>query len=103
MKSSNVANSYLLTVFLLLLLSVTACHKELEYPLGMSLPESDIVFMPDSDPTDFKENSKTLGFINSDGSKREEFTFFIAGSKSMFGIQFYHQYATDPRWAVLAT
>ena len=66
---------YLLTgLFLFLLLFLVSCkEKELEYPFEGPMPQSDIVFMPDIDPVYCKFNTKTLGFINADGSNRQEY------------------------------
>ena len=55
----------LVSAFILLLIILRVCQKkevkELEYPLGGPIPQSDILFMPDADPTNVaKKDSKTF-------------------------------------------
>lgn len=94
----------LYTEILLLLLStacVIAVERELTYPLHGRLPRSDIVFMPEADPVYVEEDTKTLGFINADGSNRQEYTFnILRGSPSMFGFRFATTYVAYPRWSM---
>lgn len=94
------------STFLLLLLALTSCKEvEPEFPLDGPIPSGDIVFMPDADPQEVKLDSKTLGFINADGSNRQEYTFqIIGGALSNFGTQMPpHQTALSPRWSMDGT
>jgi len=69
--------------------------------VGPFIPQSDIVFMPDADPVHAKIDSKTLGFINADGSNRQEYTFTtVGGALSNFGYQIPGTYASHPRWSM---
>lgn len=78
---------------------LVSCAYESELPFPNGIPRRDIVFMPDVAPAYSETTSKTLGFINSDGSNRLEFTFrIVGGSHSMFGKQYETQQAYFPRW-----
>ena len=64
------------------------------------LPDKDIVFVPSEYPTYSDADISTLGFINADGTGREEYSFlFAGGAKSMYGMTLYTQYADTPRWS----
>lgn len=90
--------SRLLTL-LLLVVTVTSCAKETKYPLPDGIPENDIVFMPDANPTSASVDSVTLGFINPDGSNRQEYTFSFSGGTG--GGRHFTQFASHPRWSTL--
>jgi hypothetical protein len=78
---------------------LVSCAHESELPLPNGIPKSDIVFMPDVAPVYSETTSKTLGFINADGSNRLEYTFRIfGGSHSLFGERYETQQAYYPRW-----
>jgi len=95
----------LVSAFMLLLIILTACKEEqvqeLEYPLNGPIPQSDIVFMPGPNPVHTELDTKTLGFINADGSNRQEYTFtLVGGSLSNFGYQMPTRLATHPQWSM---
>ena len=79
---------------------LTSCEKETKHPLPAGIPDRDIVFVPEEYPTSYSADIKTLGFIDADGSRREEYSFsFAGGAKSMFGKTLFTQYADYPRWS----
>jgi len=93
----------LISTWLLLLIFLASCKKEeeTEYPLNGPIPQRDIVFMPDADPIHAEIDSKTLGFINADGSARQEYTFMLfGGAMSNFGKQIPIRTASHPRWSM---
>lgn len=87
-------------ILTLLLISLNACGpKESLYPLNGPPLRSEIVFMPDGSPRSTTTDA-TLGFINADGSNRQEYTFtLIGGAPSMFGQDIPTYYASFPRWS----
>ena len=94
----------LIIVVLLLFLGISCTNdekKEPQYPLNGPIPHSEIVFMPDADPIHVKIDSKTLGFIDADGSNRQEYTFkLVGGALSNFGKHIPSQYASHPLWSM---
>ena len=87
--------------YLVSLITEEEIETEQEYPLGGPIPQSEIVFMPDSDPISANHDTKSLGFINADGGNRQEYTFtLIGGSLSNFGKHIPTQYASLPRWSI---
>ncbi len=93
----------LTSVVVLLLIFLVSCkeEKEPDYPLNGPIPQSDIVFMPEADPIHVAVDTKTLGFINADGSNRQEYTFkLIGGALSNSGYHIPSQYASHPRWSM---
>ncbi len=97
----------LTSVVIAMLIFLIGCSqpkaKEPEYPLNGPIPQSDIVFMPDSNPEQVSREfeSKTLGFIDADGSNRREYTFTLfGGASSNFGMPLPSQVAQYPRWSM---
>lgn len=93
----------LISTCMLLLIFLAACKKEeeTEYPLNGPIPQKEIVFMPDADPIHVEIDSKTLGFINADGSARQEYIFTLfGGASSLYGKRIPDQYASHPRWSM---
>jgi len=90
--------SLILVVFSIFFL--TSCDKEPQRPFVYGLPDKDIVFVPSEYPAYSDADISTLGFINADGTGREEYSFlFAGGAKSMYGMTSYTQYADTPRWS----
>jgi hypothetical protein len=84
----------------LVVLSLVACESEPALPLQGGIPRDEIVFMPDGDPIHTKNNGKTLGFVNPDGTGKVEFTFrIVGGSRSNFGERYSTQQVDYPRWS----
>ena len=79
-----------------------SCQKESQRPFLDGIPDKDMVFVPEEYPTYTDANISSLGFINSNGTKREEYSLlFAGGAKSMFGRTIYTRYANTPRWSPL--
>ena len=97
MKNSRYA-FFVLAIFLNFLL--LSCQKESQRPFSDGIPDKDIVFVPEEYPTYTNAEISSLGFINADGTEREEyFLLFAGGAKSMFGKTIYTRYADTPRWS----
>jgi len=71
--------------------------RETTRPLPEGIPDREIVFAPDK----YKHNgTRTLGFVNADGTGRVTYTFsFAGGARSMFGMVLFTEYASLPRWS----
>lgn len=97
----NKINIFPLIMFLLSMFFLTSCERETKRPLPMGIPDKDIVFVPEKYPsTNINADINTLGFINADGTEREEYSFtFAGGAKSMFGKTIFTRYANYPRWS----
>lgn len=79
---------------------LTSCQKEELRPFSDGIPDRDIVFVPEEYPTYSNAEISSLGFINADGTGREEYSLlFAGGAKSMFGKTIYTRYADTPRWS----
>ena len=76
----------------------------MEFPLTGGIPQSEIVFMPDANPVQLQpitEESTTLGFINTDGSNRLEFSFIVSGGTDRASrvTSYESRYVYRPRWS----
>jgi hypothetical protein len=77
-----------------------ACNTEPKTSLPNGIPKEDIVFMPEGNPVNAKDDGKTLGFVNADGTEKVFYTFKIfGGARSNFGEQLSTQQANYPRWS----
>jgi len=90
-------NGSRLIILFFLVMILTSCATEIKYPLPDGISENDIVFMPDANPTSASIDSVTLGFINPDGSNRQEYTFSFSGGAG--GGRHFTQFASHPRWS----
>ena len=92
--------SKLIHLLLILPVFLVSCEKEMQQPLPDGIPDKDIVFIPEKHPSYANADINTLGFINADGTGREEYSFvFAGGAKSMFGKTIYTRYADSPNWS----
>ena len=105
MRSKNQRPLFSILLFVFML-SLTSCEqeKELQFPLAGGIPQSEIVFMPDTDPVHLKQItdvSKTLSFIGADGSNLLEFTFTLSGGSNRASVlsDYETRYVYHPRWS----
>lgn len=74
-------------------------RNEPEQPFRNGLPEQEIVFMPYDPFFSHGTTRKTIGFVDSDGSKRKLFRFLIKGGSAFKYPKYFSTYAIEPKWS----